>query len=270
MKPIQKSTVDSKLQGKMVDGKLISCKNCESKLSGRYCSECGQDSIETIVPLKVFFKQGIEDILSFDFRYPNTLKALLIPGRLTEDYLKGQRIRYAPPLKFVFNVSILLFVVIALTAPESSQVKVNSDLSADLGYFAREYALLITFSQLLILPVWAFLLNWLFRKQRPLYLNHLIFALHYHTAVSVSIILSALLFYFFPLAISGWISVPLLFWIYIPYLIVSFQRVYGAGWWRSVFYGLVGLIGYLTLLLMVSTLVGAIALGVLEGGISGN
>lgn|GEM_PF-904892 len=270
MKSTQKSTIDSKAHEEMVNGDLLRCKNCESKLSGRYCSECGQDSTETIVPLKVFLKQGVEDIFSFDFRYPRTLKALLIPGRLTEDYLKGQRVKYAPPLKFVFNVSILLFIVVALTAPESSQVRVNSDLTADLGYFAREYALLITFSQLLVLPVWASLIKWMFKKQRPLYLNHLIFALHYHTAVSLVIILSALLFYFIPFQISGWLAVPVLFWIYIPYLMLSFHRVYNAGLWRSILFGLLSLIGYLTLLMIVSILIGAFTLGVLEGGVSGN
>ena len=270
MNPTQESIIDSSTHEELVSGDLLLCKNCETKLSGRYCSKCGQDSRETIVPLRIFLKQGIEDVFSFDFRYPRTLKALLIPGRLTEDYLKGQRVRYAPPLKFVFNVSILLFIVVALTAPESSQVRVNSDLTADLGYFAREYALLITFSQLLVLPVWASLIRWMFKKQKPLYLNHLIFALHYHTAVSLTIILSALLFFFMPIEISGWFAAPLLFWVYAPYLMLSLHRVYNAILWRSILFGILSLIGYLTLLLIVSILMGALALGVLEGGLAVN
>ena len=237
------------------------CTNCDASLAGQFCSVCGQDSTETVVPLKTFFKQGFEDVLSFDFRYPRTLKALFFPGRLTSQYLKGQRVSFVNPLKFAFNASILLFATIALFAPEQAQVTVNSDLAADLGSFTREFALWLTFGQLLVLPVWAGIIYYGFRKQKPLYLSHLIFALHFHTAVSVAFIINTLFLALLPIQIAGWFILAIMAWIYGPYLILSLRQVYAATWKKTILYGLFALLSYMGLLVMVSTIVAAAALG---------
>ena len=237
------------------------CSNCNAILTGRYCHACGQDSNEMIVPLKSFLKQGFEDVLSFDFRYPRSLKALLFPGRLTSRYLKGQRVGFVAPLKFAFNASVLLFAVIALFAPDTAQVTVNSDLSADLGYFARQYALWLTLGQLLVLPLWAGIVYLGFKKQKPLYLSHLIFALHFHTAVTLAFIICVLLLAFIPLQIAGWFILVILTWMYGPYLFVSLKKVYASNWKKTLLFGFVALFSYIALLAMVSTIIAAVALG---------
>ena len=240
------------------------CKNCGAELAGTFCSSCGQDATETVVPLKTFIKQGVEDVLAFDFRYPRTLKALVNPGRLTVDYLGGKRVRYVPPLKFAFNASVLLFVVVALTAPDSAKVTLNSDVSEDLGYFAREYALMLTVGQLLVLPIWAGIIRLGFKRQKPLYLNHLTFALHFHSAVAVALVVISLLLYFLPLAIAGWFVAIFALWIYGPFLFISFKRVYQASWRKTLGFGFLAMITYIALLIVVSGILIGVGLQVLQ------
>ena len=240
------------------------CRNCGSELGGTFCSACGQDASETVVPLKTFVKQGVEDVIAFDFRYPRTLRALFNPGQLTADYLWGKRVRYVPPLKLAFNASVLLFIVVALTAPESAKVTLNSEISQDLGYFAREYALMLTVGQLFVLPIWASIVRLGFKKQKPLYLNHLIFTLHFHAAVAITLVVIALLLYVLPLVIAGWLVSLLVMWIYGPFLILSIRRVYQSSWQKTIGLGLLAMVSYIALLIVVSGLLIGLGLLVLE------
>ncbi len=238
------------------------CQNCGAEVTGRFCSACGQEATDTVMPFRSFLKQGVEDLLAFDFRYPRTLRGLLEPGELTANYLAGKRVPYSPPLRFAFNASILLLIAIALRLPESSGITTDSMAGDDLGFLAREYALVMALAQLVALPFWAVVLRLGFKQTQPLYLSHLIFALHYHTAVTVSVLFVVLVSFISPIQVYGALGILLLTIILGPYLILALRRTYEATWLRSLLLWSVNVFAYLLFVLMFAGFFTGLAVGV--------
>lgn len=88
-----------------------SCENCRSTLQGSYCHVCGQHAHN---PLRSF-KHAVEDVFEsfwhLDGRIFRSLRDLLVPGRVTRNYLAGQRVRYIPPLRLYVILSLITFFV---------------------------------------------------------------------------------------------------------------------------------------------------------------
>ena len=244
--------------------KIVRCPNCDADLTGKYCSGCGQEATATVLPLKAFLKQGVEDVLSFDFRYLKTLKILLKPGVLTKRYLDGQRIPYAPPLRFAFNASLLLLILIALRMPDGEGITPDSAPGDDIGFIAREYAFVIALAQFFALPVWAYLLKLGFKKQKPLYLSHLIFALYYHAVVTVTLLLIIAVSFISPLPVYASMGLIMMTLILGPYLIFALRRVYEATWLRSLLLWGVFVFAYLMLIFMFVSFFAGLSVGITQ------
>ncbi len=87
------------------------CQNCQTMLQGGYCHVCGQHAHN---PLRSF-RHAVEDVFeSFwhvDGRIFRTLRDLLVPGKITQEYLAGHRVRYIPPLRLYVILSLITFFV---------------------------------------------------------------------------------------------------------------------------------------------------------------
>jgi hypothetical protein len=91
------------------------CANCEAPLAGQYCAVCGQRARTRMITLWQLLREVSEVLTTLDSRLWRTLTTLLFrPGRLTADYLKGRRARYAPPLRLFLGASIVFFFAVAL------------------------------------------------------------------------------------------------------------------------------------------------------------
>lgn len=91
------------------------CPNCGATFTGRYCSNCGQEDHSLAVPLHRMILDFLSDQFQFDSRIGRTLGLLLFrPGRLTRNYLAGQRQRYIPPVRMYLFLSIIFFLVVGL------------------------------------------------------------------------------------------------------------------------------------------------------------
>ncbi|HTY07986.1 MAG TPA: DUF3667 domain-containing protein [Candidatus Edwardsbacteria bacterium] len=91
------------------------CRNCGSELSGRYCSQCGQEHVEDRSRARRLFKEFLRDEFQFNSRMSRTILPLLFqPGFLSQEYLDGKRTRYLPPLRSYMMLSIALFVLVAI------------------------------------------------------------------------------------------------------------------------------------------------------------
>ena len=67
----------------------VICENCHAKVSGSYCSQCGQSIESTIKYFWSVLLHLLDDIFSFDSRASRTLKPLLLkPGFLTQEYIQ--------------------------------------------------------------------------------------------------------------------------------------------------------------------------------------
>lgn len=95
--------------------RLTRCQNCGTPAPGNYCPECGQDSRDHVVSLRVLLGDFLGDVFTFDSRFFRSMVPLVIrPGRLTVEYIEGRRVRYIPPLRLFFFVTILFFFVLAI------------------------------------------------------------------------------------------------------------------------------------------------------------
>lgn len=75
------------------------CPNCGAEPGGgTFCPRCGQRNDLLRLSARALLKEASEAVFKVDRKFAATLKALLVPGQLTIDYLEGRRARYAKPL----------------------------------------------------------------------------------------------------------------------------------------------------------------------------
>jgi hypothetical protein len=210
------------------------------------------------------------------------------PGFLTREYLAGRRARYAPPLRLFLIATLIfagLHIVLPsrqgiriVTGPEGPaptatrreegmtlwipkkltrfgdaalQDRLNKaaeKAKANPQEFMRGMAGNLPRAFFLLLPVFALLVKLFYWRQDRLYLDHLIFALHFHAFGFVILSLNAMAVRLRePLST---ILLPLLGLWFLAYLAVSLRRVYGNSWPLTVakLCGLMGLYGVAFLL----------------------
>lgn len=245
------------------------CLNCGAKLLGPYCSQCGQPSVGLRRPLRELAANFFEDVLNLDSRFLRAIGPLLLrPGFLTREYLAGRRARYSPPLR-LFLIATVIFAGLTALLPPLSEFRIvtgpeqvrpaagNESVKtlvipkrltrfggrrlseaverakANPQAFMDAMAANLPRAFFLLLPVFALLVRLLYLRQDRLYVDHLIFALHFHAFGFAVLSLNAL-------AIRLWnpVSTPLqlLLWTwFFAYLAIALRRVYGGSWpWTAV------------------------------------
>jgi hypothetical protein len=189
------------------------CANCGASLADRYCGRCGQDS-HVSLSLGHFLHELVEGLFHVDSKFWRTLRTLLTrPGLLTEQYLDGKRSSYSPPFRSYLVISLVYFVLASIfAAPVSRVVSPGgremqasdcAQIAANPGWALRlvpdlerrclrilsddRRALTATVQNLLpkvmfvVLPLVALVQFWIYRRQRPLYLENLVFVLHFQS-----------------------------------------------------------------------------------------
>lgn len=94
------------------------CLNCGHPLdmSDKYCPSCSQANSTKKLSLKDFFDEFFSNIISYDSKLLRTLSALLLrPGRITKDYVKGRRVSYTNPFRFLLSLAIIYFLMLNYT-----------------------------------------------------------------------------------------------------------------------------------------------------------
>ncbi|MEY2527432.1 MAG: hypothetical protein QOE73_2203 [Verrucomicrobiota bacterium] len=109
----------------------------------------------------------------------------------------------------------------------------------------------LPYMMLCCIPLFAFVLKILYIRKHTFYIDHLVYALHIHTFVYVSVITIGLatmgLFRVVPHLLAGWI-VGLLWLAFAVQIFLSIRRVYRQGWFFSTFKFFVGGFVYLIVL----------------------
>ncbi len=108
----------------------VSCKNCETKFNGHFCPECGQAFREFDKPFSFVFYNFVGDFFSFDTRFFKTITYLLFyPGKLTNEFFAGRRVRYAPPFRIYIFVSFVLFFLLQMLTNQGIDNVLDSELN---------------------------------------------------------------------------------------------------------------------------------------------
>lgn len=194
----------------------VACPNCGAPVAGRYCATCGQE--QTPDPtLRAFLGDLADDLFGADSRLWRTLRVLFTrPGMLSVEHRAGRRARYLAPTRLYLIASVLFFSAVAfapvqlvqigwteeaesgVTVRPGSGVRVQTEGMPAVGDSTAGAAALIqraernierlndifvrslAWTMFLLIPIFAAMVQALFRGQGLLYIQHLVFALHYH------------------------------------------------------------------------------------------
>ncbi len=89
------------------------CVTCGEPLSGRYCSQCGERSLDGhTYSLRHFAAEALENLAHLDGRILRTFRALLVrPGALAKDFLDGRRKPYLGPVQLFVTANLIYFLL---------------------------------------------------------------------------------------------------------------------------------------------------------------
>lgn len=92
--------------------KLTNCENCGTSLAGEYCSACGQHAIDYRRSVWRVAIDALDSFFNWDTKFLKSVGVLLTrPGKLTNDFNAGRRVRYVHPLRLYLLASIAFFLI---------------------------------------------------------------------------------------------------------------------------------------------------------------
>lgn len=221
------------------------CPNCATRVHGRYCAACGQETQIQPPTLHEF----LHHYVALEGKLLRTLKLLLFkPGQLTVEYLAGRRQQLVRPLPLYATFSFLFFLFLGWSMQAQGDhfgnIRVNSRPvvtqgpalaganAADPGQLINVDEVVLKrlpYTILAMTPVFAALCRLLYRRRGLRYGHHLLFALHLHAFIFVLYLLTLLP----PVHDYGSLAYPII-WLY---LILALKRVYGGRWWPQLLRG---------------------------------
>lgn len=220
------------------------CRNCETRLDGPYCPNCGQRNVDLERPLGSLVREVVKETFELDGRAARTVKTLFRhPGMLTYEFLAGRRRTYSSPLRLYLVISISFFILVAWFAQSGMLLEPGQDPGFDAAIQARFLSDDLPRLMFVLLPMFAFLMKIVYVKR--LYFDHLIFAIHLHSAAYV--ILAMMLPLEEPANKHPVIAIlqVVLFAYFLAYFIIAMRRVYQSGWLAVALRSAVVLFGYM-------------------------
>ena len=246
-----------------------SCAACSRELAGDYCHGCGERAVRPEdESLAAFLREQFQEVTSADGRLWRSVRALFVPGRLTEEYFAGRRGLYVRPVRLFLIVNILFFLWMswmggqaflgdpglyrsspAFDGPMTEAVN-DAGVTAELydaAFGQRARALAPTLIAVFV-PVYVLLITVvLARTGRPV-VRHVVFATHFVAALMASSVLITVLMAV-PLLLVLWttgevaynlndaVILPTLLVAWSVYLVAAFRRAYGLPWWGAALAG---------------------------------
>ncbi|MCL9805558.1 DUF3667 domain-containing protein [Flavobacterium amniphilum] len=101
------------------------CLNCHHVVENRFCPNCGQENKETKESFHYLFFHTVEDLVHYDSGFWKTIKYLLFyPAKLTNEYIKGRRKMFVPPVKLYIFISFITFFILSILSSVNSHQEV--------------------------------------------------------------------------------------------------------------------------------------------------
>jgi hypothetical protein len=144
------------------------------------------------------------------------------PGKLTQEFNQGKRVKYTPPLRLYLVISILFFIIF------SSIYKVYDPTLALTESMSSYYSK----AMFILFPVFALIVQLFFRQS--FFIGNLVLSMHLHIIIYVILMIIAplealekthivfLLLQVPPSLYLGW------------YLFTAFKTVYQQSWWVTI------------------------------------
>ncbi|HEY0996004.1 MAG TPA: DUF3667 domain-containing protein [Gemmatimonadaceae bacterium] len=185
------------------------CVSCGREAVGTYCTWCGERRPEARhYTIRGFAEEAFESLSDVDGRLLRSLRTLFNrPGELTVRYMRGERVRWVPPLRLFLLMNIVFFVLAhrfhirVFDTPLHVQMTmqwyskgitpiVHAHLAGTgltMTQYAREFdgrtTTLARSLVIVMVPVFALVAALVNARQRRPALHHLTFALHTYAAL---------------------------------------------------------------------------------------
>src|SRR4029077_21170746 len=100
-------------RGKDTGRSLTHCENCGAELQGHWCAKCGQAAVEYKRSFRHVIIDVLDSFLNWDSKFFATLVWLIArPWHLTNEFVRGRRVRYLHPIRLYLLASIVFFFVV--------------------------------------------------------------------------------------------------------------------------------------------------------------
>ena len=187
------------------DASTFVCASCGSACAGQFCGRCGERRLGSEDrSLRHYLDIAIAFLTHFDSKGYRSLWYLVTqPGFLSEEQLRGRRVRYAKPLALFISINVVYYLSIALfggntfTTPLSVQLHENDYYAGfasrmvekrlhaeqvDYPAFATKYdekaGVLAKTLIFLFIPIYAVIFQGLFFSRRRFLVEHAVIATH--------------------------------------------------------------------------------------------
>lgn len=188
-----------------IDKKTPSCVSCNSELSGKFCSNCGEKVIDEHNYSILNFINSIQNAFTdIDNNFFRSFYLLIKkPGFLSREYVIGKRVNYLKPIQIFLIANVIYFIIQPFTmingynTPLSTQINLMPyssiskemtdkrivDLELSFESFEQQYnkksenyakSLVI-----LMIPILAFFLKLLYFRSTRYFVEHLVFSVHF-------------------------------------------------------------------------------------------
>ncbi|MEM7672098.1 MAG: DUF3667 domain-containing protein [Verrucomicrobiota bacterium] len=263
------------------------CKNCPSRLTGPYCSVCGQRDFDFKQDWKSLLEEYVSSMFNFDGKVPRGIFCLLFkPGHNSREFLDGKRFSQIPPIRLYLFTSLLFFLFatnvdlidgtdydksitemiesVPKPTPEDSEMEAYlTSKFDDPRQFVNDFEDWLPKVALIAVPLFAIVTRLVFWRRNLIYIEHLIIAMHMISFYMMWRIIST--FASLPIGLFSKPASELFidisnFWIVI-YPVFSFRRIFDLTWMKAIGASLV--IEFCSLLLLAATVSGAIGIAFL-------
>jgi Protein of unknown function (DUF3667) len=106
------------------------CLNCHYPTAefDSFCPNCGQKNTDGKTTMHDLWHEFVHSWLHVDGKIFNTLFAIFIPGRLTEQFFKGRHKRYVHPIQLLFVIGGL-YILLSIVSTKSIAKTIKTTLN---------------------------------------------------------------------------------------------------------------------------------------------
>ncbi|QHL88021.1 DUF3667 domain-containing protein [Nibribacter ruber] len=110
------------------------CTNCNYTFSegepDNFCPQCGQENHDLNVPFKHVALEVLEGTIHYDTKFWTTIKYLLLyPGKLTNEFHRGRRMDYVPPIRLYVFINFVFFFLLSMRVGHVESEQQNRSLA---------------------------------------------------------------------------------------------------------------------------------------------
>ncbi len=231
------------------------CPECEEALVGDFCHRCGEKRPEARdLSVRHFFSEAAQELSSVEHsKLYHTLRALLLrPGFLTNEWVAGRRRRYLKPLNLCLGILALSLFAFSVYKPVSTYdletimaqsgqppealkpferlaAKKRTDVSGLYERISDKWQRYVALSPLLIVGGFALVLQLVFMFSRRYFVEHLVFAMHFVSFSTLTVVLMWPLYFFIGIkqGPANYAAAILKWSVDIVYMYFAVRAVYG-------------------------------------------